>query len=217
MKPTARASAARHCVRADLLPGIGLDQEIMNDADRLDRDIARALVNPTRWAIFELLSGGDLLTSTDIAPAVGLSPSAVSHHARVLERHGLIERAKTEEDGRERHWRIRSQEVRVPASPAVTEGVASQTIASVKRDLNRLQRMATSPDQDPNEPPTGTQWLDVQYLEATESEARTLAVAIRRLVALVLAPDRSSSPLRRAEDEKSTYRISVMFSETEAP
>jgi DNA-binding transcriptional ArsR family regulator len=66
-------------------------------SDRLDRTFA-ALADPTRRAILGRLAAGEA-TVTELAAPFDMSLPAVSKHLKVLERAGLIARA------RERQWR----------------------------------------------------------------------------------------------------------------
>src|SRR5215471_6315377 len=71
------------------------------EADRLDRTFA-ALADPTRRAILERLAAGGAagtVSVTELAAPFAMSLPAVSKHLKVLERAGLIARA------RERQWR----------------------------------------------------------------------------------------------------------------
>src|SRR2546422_9630595 len=65
--------------------------------DRLDRTFA-ALADPTRRAILARLTAGEA-SVTELAEPFEMSLPAVSKHLKVLERAGLIARA------RERQWR----------------------------------------------------------------------------------------------------------------
>jgi len=64
----------------------------MTQSDRLDATFA-ALADPTRRAILARLAGGDASVS-DLAKPFAMSQPAVSKHLRVLERAGLITRAR---------------------------------------------------------------------------------------------------------------------------
>lgn len=65
----------------------------------------RAIAHPARQSLVKELFAGRVLTATEAAELVGLSPSAVSHHLRALEKWGLAERAEASADGRQRPWR----------------------------------------------------------------------------------------------------------------
>jgi DNA-binding transcriptional ArsR family regulator len=77
---------------------------------RLDAIFA-ALANPTRRAIVARLSSGEA-SVTDLTQPFGMSQPAVSKHLRVLERAGLVTRA------RQAQWRL----CRLEAGP-LAEGI----------------------------------------------------------------------------------------------
>jgi DNA-binding transcriptional ArsR family regulator len=66
--------------------------------DRLDRTFA-ALADPTRRAILARLADGDAASVSELAEPFDISLPAISKHLKVLERAGLIARA------RDRQWR----------------------------------------------------------------------------------------------------------------
>jgi DNA-binding transcriptional ArsR family regulator len=71
-----------------------------------DPQVMRALAHPARISILEHLSStGSVVTATQMAGVVGLSPSATSYHLRELAKYGLVEQAPGRGDGRERVWR----------------------------------------------------------------------------------------------------------------
>ncbi len=69
-----------------------------------DPQALRALAHPARQRLITELFAGRVLTATEAAEMVDLTPSAVSHHLRALEKWGLARRAATSDDGRERPW-----------------------------------------------------------------------------------------------------------------
>lgn len=95
----------------------------------------RALSHPARQRIINELLAGRVMTATEAAELVDLSPSAVSHHLRALERYGIAERAETGGDARTRPWRSRFTELSyAPNSP---DGVAVAN-AVVRGELTKL-------------------------------------------------------------------------------
>ena len=64
----------------------------------------RALAHPARIAALTHLFQLGPATATELGEVVGLSPSAMSYHLRLLEGAGLVEPAPTRGDGRERVW-----------------------------------------------------------------------------------------------------------------
>ncbi|MDC5696366.1 helix-turn-helix domain-containing protein [Intrasporangium calvum] len=95
----------------------------------------RALSHPARQRIINELLAGRVMTATEAAELVGLTPSAVSHHLRALERYGIAERAEGAGDARTRPWRSRFTELSyAPKSP---DGVVVAN-AVVRGELARL-------------------------------------------------------------------------------
>src|SRR3982750_4766602 len=102
-----------------------------------DPRVMRALAHPARIEIVEYLNNtGAVVTATECAGLVGLSPSAVSYHLRELAKYGLVEQAPSRGDGRERVWRSTGTGLVIDADPA-EPGVAAATEALVEIYLNR--------------------------------------------------------------------------------
>lgn len=98
-----------------------------------DPKAIRALAHPARLAVLEELASGRQLTATECAEIAGLSPSAMSYHLRNLERAGIVERAPSTGDGRERPWRSAGTYVRVetddlPGGTAINQALSSAFI-----------------------------------------------------------------------------------------
>jgi DNA-binding transcriptional ArsR family regulator len=91
----------------------------------------RALAHPARLAVIEELYSGRELTATECAEIAGLSPSAMSYHLRSLEKSGIVERADSKGDGRERPWRAAGSHLEVSGDSGLAEELAlSSTILS---------------------------------------------------------------------------------------
>lgn len=90
----------------------------------------RALAHPARQQLINELFGGRVLTATEAAEIVGLTPSAVSHHLRALEKYGLAERATASTDGRERPWRGTARTLRIDSSGVPGSDAAMQSLVS---------------------------------------------------------------------------------------
>lgn len=136
----------------------------------------RALAHPARLAVIDELYSGRELTATECAEIAGLSPSAMSYHLRSLEKVGIVERAESSGDGRERPWRAAGAYLQVDstsngvgelaASTALNQAVLGRTIEQFDAYLARRK----------NEP---VDWLDAvegSYgrLWLTADEARAL-------------------------------------------
>jgi DNA-binding transcriptional ArsR family regulator len=90
----------------------------------------RALAHPARQRLINELFGGRVLTATEAAELVDLTPSAVSHHLRALEKYGLAERATASNDARERPWRGTARTLKIDSSGVPGAEAAMQSLVS---------------------------------------------------------------------------------------
>lgn len=65
----------------------------------------RALAHEVRQRLVAMLARGREFTATEAAVEIGITPSAMSYHLRLLAKYGLAEPAEASSDGRERRWR----------------------------------------------------------------------------------------------------------------
>ena len=97
------------------------------DAERIDleRRAARhaALADPARLAIVDRLSLGDL-APTELQQTLGLTSSLLAHHLKVLEGEGMIERHRSEGDGRRTYIHL---------LPGALDGLVPGRTASARR------------------------------------------------------------------------------------
>jgi DNA-binding transcriptional ArsR family regulator len=100
----------------------------------------RALAHPARLAVIDALYAGGEMTATECAAVVGLSPSAMSYHLRSLEKAGIVERAPSTGDGRERPWRAAGSHLQVESGSAPGNLAASQALNAtvMSRTLSEL-------------------------------------------------------------------------------
>jgi DNA-binding transcriptional ArsR family regulator len=128
----------------------------------------RALAHPARLAVIDELYTGRELTATECAEIAGLSPSAMSYHLRSLEKYGIVERADSATDGRERPWRAAGSYLQVEshgagqgefaAAAALSSTVLGRTVEQFDRYLAR--RGDESPEwMDATEASYGQLWL----------------------------------------------------------
>lgn len=131
----------------------------------------RALAHPARLAVIDELYSGRELTATECAEIAGLSPSAMSYHLRSLERAGIVERADSKGDGRERPWRAAGSYLQVDSrGNGAGELTAAATLTStvlgrtVEQFENYLARRSGEPAEwlDATEASYGQLWLTSQ-------------------------------------------------------
>jgi DNA-binding transcriptional ArsR family regulator len=138
----------------------------------------RALAHPARQRIIDELYSGKVLTATECAQIAGLTPSATSYHLRALSRWGIIERADTSTDGRERPWRAPALSLVISSQSAGTGRLASQ--AMMRTNLNRvIEQFEAMADDDP--------WDDLSLMSRsrlwlTKPEAEQLGKELSALI-----------------------------------
>jgi DNA-binding transcriptional ArsR family regulator len=150
-----------------------------------DPQVMRALAHPARIEIVEYLNNtGAVVTATECAGMVGLSPSATSYHLRELAKYGLVEQAPSRGDGRERVWRSTGSGLQIDAETATPEALAAtQALVDVylTRDVGRVREWLARQADEPKE------WLDAsslmgQQLLLTAEELAVLNERVRELV-----------------------------------
>lgn len=127
-----------------------------------DPKVMRALAHPARIAIIEHLgSTGAVVTATECAGLVGLSPSATSYHLRELAKYGLVEQAPSRGDARERVWRSTTSGFNIDGDLAEPETRASQRAlvdVYLNRDFARLREWVARLHEEPR------QWQEASTL-----------------------------------------------------
>jgi DNA-binding transcriptional ArsR family regulator len=108
----------------------------------------RALAHPARQRLIDELYGGRVLTATECAELVELTPSAVSYHLRALARWGILERAEPTADGRQRPWRAPASSLKISSPPGVAGRAAGRAVRQTY--ISRLEEVLEAmPDDDP--------------------------------------------------------------------
>jgi DNA-binding transcriptional ArsR family regulator len=150
-----------------------------------DPRVMRALAHPARIEIVEYLnSTGEVVTATECARMVGLSPSATSYHLRELAKYGLVEQAPSRGDGRERVWRSTREHVYIAGDDREPETKAAERALVdlyLDRDARRLEEWLDRAHDEPVE------WQEVSVIMGntlwmTAEELRVLTAKVRDLV-----------------------------------
>lgn len=100
------------------------ERGIFNDLIVTDPKMMRALAHPARLAIMDILRREGPASATELAPRVGVSPSAASWHLRHLAGFGLVRDGEPHPDGRARRWEAAVTGFRFDA-PADAEGLSA--------------------------------------------------------------------------------------------
>lgn len=148
----------------------------------LDNPVAlRALAHPARQRLVAEMYAGSVLTATEAAELVGLTPSAVSHHLRALAKYGLAERAEPTSDGRERPWRAAGSELSLgipsgSASIRALQAVTRTAITAAAAELDALLEGRVG------EPWKGHRGISREALWLTREETAELGESLNALL-----------------------------------
>ena len=138
----------------------------------------RALAHPARQRIIDELYSGKVLTATECAELAELTPSATSYHLRALERWGIIERADTSTDGRERPWRAPATSLVISSQSTGAGRLASQ--AMMRSNIDRvMEQFEEMPGDDPWD---GLSSMSRSRLWLTKAEAEQLGKDLTALI-----------------------------------
>jgi DNA-binding MarR family transcriptional regulator len=165
-----------------------------SDSSRMitDPQAMRAMAHPARIEIMEHLgSTGAVVTATEMAGVVGLTPSATSYHLRELAKYGLVEQAPSRGDARERVWRSTSSgwslESRTP-EPDVRAAEQALVDVFLAREFARLKDWFARSHDEPDE------WQDASALTG-----RMLLLTAEELTQVNAAISEALAPYARRE------------------
>jgi DNA-binding transcriptional ArsR family regulator len=141
----------------------------------------RALAHPARLAMIDALYGGEELTATQAGELTGLSASAASYHLRALEGFGVVRRAATSSDGRERPWQAVGEFLEVDSLGAGSAALTDSISALLDRDRAAVASFLARRDSEP------AAWRESLSLMSTRvwltpAEAEEIVEQIRVLV-----------------------------------
>lgn len=143
-----------------------------------DARALRALAHPARQSLITELYSGEMLTATEAAEIVDLTPSATSYHLRALEKFGIVIRGEASADARQRPWRaaadslsIRPEAYRAAGLDASSSS-SSGWLADLDAGLARAGRAITEGHDDVGHTSHGRFWLT--STEVTELRERLI-------------------------------------------
>ena len=150
----------------------------MADDDRTELEITdpvalRALAHPARQQLITELFAGEVLTATEAAEIVGLTPSATSYHLRALEKFGIVTRGEASTDAIQRPWRAVADSISVQpealrgAGRATSLATMTEWFSDMDAGLARSLRAIEAGVDDVGHTSRGRLWL-------TESEVTDL-------------------------------------------
>ncbi len=141
----------------------------------------RALAHPARQQLITELFAGEVLTATEAAEVVGLTPSATSYHLRALEKFGIVVRGDASADARQRPWRAAADSISV--QPEALRAVGAQVglaslsewFSGIDAGLERTLREIESGSDTAGHTSQGRLWLTDE--ESVELRDRIVALS----------------------------------------
>jgi hypothetical protein len=94
-----------------------------------DPKALRALAHPVRWKLLEIIGREGTATATQCAQETGESVANCSYHLNLLAKYRYVEKAEGGQ-GREKPWRLSSQNQNISSVGMDTEGVLAVQAAS---------------------------------------------------------------------------------------
>lgn len=130
----------------------------------------RALAHPARQHLITELFSGEVLTATEAAELVGLSPSATSYHLRALEKAGIVVRDEAATDARQRPWRAAADSLSIQPEAYRQAGVSNDAnmagwLADIDAGLGRMRRAMAAGSDDVGRMSHGRLWLTWEELQ----------------------------------------------------
>lgn len=177
-----------------------------------DPAAVRALAHPARLVVIDALYDGEVLTATECAERAGVTPSAMSYHLRALEKAGLVVRAESRGDGRERPWKRAGRDLRIDVSRKGSDGAAAGLAAAellvsnaLDLDRERLLRSMRADAQRPRGEGRGQHYARDTVL-LTRDELREVAAAVDAVLAPYRRGNRTPAP-----DDALPYSTSILM------
>jgi DNA-binding transcriptional ArsR family regulator len=150
-----------------------------------DPSAIKALAHPARLVVIEALYSGQVLTATQCAALAGVSPSSMSYHLRTLAKYGIVVRAQTPGDARERPWQAAAPSLRVSVERGGRGGLAATSLLiqeALRADQEALARLTELAVETPDDEWVTSSNYARHRLMVTPAEAKDL---IRRIDALL--------------------------------
>lgn len=149
-------------------------------------DVITAATHPTRRRLIDYLGLHGMCQVTTLARALSLQVGSVSHHLRILERAGIIERAENPTGDRRTSW---WRSARTGFSWSVSDFEDSPADAVLAREAERLntmmqmRRLSEWLRNDRSHPEWATAAFSTDtFAWATPDELRTLSEALQKTI-----------------------------------
>ena len=125
----------------------------------------RVLAHPARQRLLTELYAGEVLTATEAAELVNLTPSATSYHLRALEKAGMVVRDEATSDARQRPWRAAAESFSIRpeayrgSGVDVSEANLSGWFGDIRAGVERAERGMAAGRDDVGRMSHGRLWL----------------------------------------------------------
>lgn len=183
-----------------------------------DAQALSALASPARQSLLDALSAHGPATVGVLAERTNLAPGSVSHHMRVLARHGfVVEAPELAHDRRVRWWRSAGRTYAYSPDDFADDDVA-RAIATTAEAVNferhvRIMRSWLATRADPDHPAAASFSSDV-WLQLTDAEVRQLGAEIRMLLMRWARRERPAAA--DSEDRRAVFALAHLVPEVRA-
>jgi DNA-binding transcriptional ArsR family regulator len=141
----------------------------------------RALANPIRSQIIEVLTSQSCTTATELAAKLGESTGTTSYHLRQLEKHGFVREEHDRGNARDRWWELNPEVMGLlPGKGHETTG-SPATTSMVWHEIHRAQDEMLCEFVDKGRESLGDDW--VESSSVLTARARLTPAALRELTA----------------------------------
>jgi hypothetical protein len=156
----------------------------------------RALAHPLRWQLIDLIGSEMTATATRCAEVLGQSVASCSYHLGILGKYGYIELVPGQA-GKEKPWRLASQQQNLDPSGLDTEGALAAAAAAeafLDHELARVKQRLRSLGLEP-EPWRAASLLIANTTWMTAEELRDITDQLKRL--MLTSSERAEDPASR--------------------
>jgi DNA-binding transcriptional ArsR family regulator len=186
----------------------------LGDLELTDPRAMRALAHPVRLAILEQLQRHGPATATQLAPAVGATPSVTSWHLRHLAGFGLVRDSDAGADRRQRWWESPAGGFRFEASGDEESQSAARLLSrQLFRQYGHLPHKWITED----EPRLPAEWRRLGGMANTRVVLGPAELeAVEKAIEQVLAPYVTRDPADRPTDARGVRLMRYTLPEASA-
>jgi|SRR5699024_8591702 len=148
-----------------------------------DPTIIRALAHEARQKLIALVGRGRVVTATEVADELGVSPSAASYHLRQLARYGLVEPATDPSaDGREKRWQATFDSLVMAPDGEVDHASAAAHLEIFQAAIRQSVLTSLGLPDPPDDAGAGSVSIGRAQLRLTAAQASELSDRLRDVI-----------------------------------